>query len=80
LTEFRVGARSALDSFADIPVRLAEIDLAESVELAEEHGIYAYDAYVLVCARRYAAPLLTLDRPQRGVALRMGLDVLEIEG
>ena len=71
-------AKGALSSFRDIPVRLAEIDLEISVELAEKQEIYAYDAYVLECARRYRTPLLSLDGPQRQVAIKLGIDVLEV--
>ncbi|MBI4219608.1 MAG: type II toxin-antitoxin system VapC family toxin [Chloroflexi bacterium] len=71
-------AKGALDSYRGIPVRLAEIDLDTSVELAKEHGIYAYDAYMLECARRYHTPLLSLDAPQRQVAIKLGIEVLEV--
>lgn len=73
-----VQAKRALESFRAIPVRLAEIDLVASVELAREHAIYAYDAYMLECARRYRTPLLSLDAPQRQIAIKLGIDVLEV--
>jgi predicted nucleic acid-binding protein len=31
------------------------------VEVAAEHQLYAYDAYLIVCALQQRAPLLTLD-------------------
>lgn len=71
-------AKAALKSFGEIPVRLAPIDLETAVTMAEEQEIYAYDAYVLECARRYRTPLLTLDGPQRGVATRLGIEVVEV--
>jgi predicted nucleic acid-binding protein len=71
-------ARAALQSFREIPVRLAEIDLRTCVEMSEQHGIYAYDAYILECARKYKAPLLSLDEPQRQVARKLGIEVLEV--
>jgi len=71
-------ARAALRSFREIPLRLGEISLEEAVELAEEQGIYAYDAYILECARKYRTPLLSLDGPQRKVAERLGIEVLEV--
>lgn len=71
-------AKMALRSLRDIPVRLAEIDLKASVELAAGHGIYAYDAYMLECARKYRTPLLSLDGPQREVARELGIEVLEV--
>lgn len=72
-------ARRALDSFEAIPVQLADVDMAEAVRLAHEHGVYAYDAYVLECARRYATPLLSLDGPQCEIARQLGIEVLEVE-
>jgi predicted nucleic acid-binding protein len=71
-------AKKALESLRRIPVRLAEIDLEASVELAKEQGIYAYDAYILECARKYRTPLLSLDGSQRQIAIKLGLEVLEV--
>ena len=73
-------AEAALESFRQIPVRLADVDIEAAVSLADEYDIYAYDAYILECARRYRAPLLSLDRPQCGIARQMGIDVIEVEG
>lgn len=78
----RIGpeqAQRALGSFEAIPVQLTEVDLQEAVRLGHEHGIYAYDAYILECARRYATPLLSLDRPQCRIARKLGIEVLEVE-
>jgi predicted nucleic acid-binding protein len=48
------------------------------VELAEAEDIYAYDAYVLECARTYRSPLLSLDGPQRRTAEKLGITVMEV--
>jgi predicted nucleic acid-binding protein len=72
-------ARKALDSFVAIPVRLADIDLEGAVEIADAFNIYAYDAYILECARRYRTPLLSLDGPQRKIARKLGIEVLEVD-
>ncbi len=71
-------AKGALQSFRAIPVRLAEVDVEAAVEMAKEHGIYAYDAYMLECARKYRTPLLSLDGSQREVAITLGIEVLEV--
>ena len=60
-----------------IPVRLVTANLHESLVLAIEHNIYAYDAYFLNCALTYACPLITLDERMKAVALDLGIDVLE---
>ena len=71
-------ARAALKAFDRIPVRIAEIDIEPAVELAEEHNVYAYDAYVIECARRYQTPMMSLDRRQCAVASDVGIEILEV--
>jgi len=71
-------ARGALESFRQVPVRLPEVALEAAVGVAEEYGMYAYDAYMLECARRYHTPFLSLDRPQCAVAKRLGVEVIEV--
>jgi len=60
-----------------IPVELIRIDIREALVLASEHGIYAYDAYFLVCAMQLGSPLITLDGGMKAVAKRVGIKVLE---
>lgn len=62
-----------------IPVRLVGVDIQASLKIAAEHGIYAYEAYFLQCARVYSLPLLTLDKRMKQVAEEFGLQVLELE-
>jgi len=62
-----------------VPVRLAAVDLDGALGLADEFGIYAYDAYMLECALRYRTPLLSLDRSQCEVARTLDIDVVEVE-
>ena len=47
--------------------------------MAGEAGIYAYDAYLIRCARKYGVPLMTLDRDLERVAKGMGVEVVEVE-
>lgn len=35
-------------------------NLTLALEIAAEHGLYAYDAYLITCALGQRAPLLTL--------------------
>jgi len=67
----------AIEIYQKIPVRLVDVDLSEALELAAELNIYAYDAYLLRCAAKYRAPLLTLDRQLVQLAKRKGIGVLE---
>ena len=68
----------ALDVFDEIPVRYLDVDLRESLAIAGQHGIYAYDAYLLASAIRYKAPLLTLDRQMARMATELCINVLEV--
>lgn len=70
---------AALEVYKRIPIRLADIDLETSLMIADRLGIYADDAYLIRCAERYRAPLLTLDRALRGHAQAYGIQILEIE-
>jgi predicted nucleic acid-binding protein len=72
-------ATEALETFDSIPIRLAQVDLAPSIELANRHKIYAYDAYVIECARKYHTPLLSLDRAQCRVARSEGVEIIEMK-
>lgn len=72
-------AEVALRSYGEIPVQFVDVPLTDSLRLATQHGHYAYDAYMLECARRYNTSLLTLDRALRRTADSVGIDLLEIE-
>jgi len=71
-------ALKAIDIYLEIPARFVEVELANSLELANELGIYAYDAYLLRCAEKYRLPLLTLDKRLVQAAKDKGISVLEV--
>ncbi len=71
-------ALDALIAYDEIPIRLVEVDLASALRLAASHGIYAYDAYVIECARKYRTPLLSLDKGQCQVAQAESIEVVEV--
>jgi predicted nucleic acid-binding protein len=83
---FRRGRLTARDvdeawrSFERIPLQLADVRVARALVLAEQHGLYAHDAYVLELARVQRAPLLTLDRRVLVAAGHLGLEILEVTG
>ncbi len=75
-----IGIKDALqllEAYAAIPIRMAEVELKQAVELSAKLNIYAYDAYLLACAVNQRAPLLTLDGGLRERARELKLDVLE---
>lgn len=62
----------------NIPIRFVDVDLEAAIRLAHELGIYAYDAYVIACARDQNSPVLTLDGGQRDAAEEAGVEVIYI--
>lgn len=71
-------AASAIASYGRVPLRLVDVDLPTAVELAEQLGLYAYDAYFLVCALVHRAPLLTLDGALGRAARKAGIRLVEV--
>ncbi len=78
----RLAIRVALDCwglFELMRVRYVRVDFGNSLRIAGENSMYAYDAYYLDCAQRLGLPLLTLDRKLRGAAVRLRLDAPEVK-
>lgn len=67
-----------MKGFSEIPIQLVHVDLKDSIDLCFKRGIYAYDAYMILCARQIRAPLLTLDRRLAVVAEEENIKVLEV--
>lgn len=68
----------ALSDYRLVPVEWMDVNMHECVTSAHQYAIYAYDAYVLQCARESRQPLLTLDKQMQRVALQSGLKILEV--
>jgi len=71
-------ARELINQYYQIPLRLEGVSLEDCVKLAAALNIYAYDAYVIECARQERSKLLTLDGGLKAAAKRIGVDVLEV--
>ncbi len=67
----------AWDMVQYIPVDLRRIDIGAALNIATQYNIYAYDAYFLECARNLRSPLLTLDQQMKGIARKIGIQVME---
>ncbi len=67
-----------LKAYGRIPIRYVDVDLAVSLDLAAQHGLYAYDAYVIACALAQRCGLLALDRDLLRAAAAAGVKVLEV--
>lgn len=71
-------AAQLVEQYQSIPLRFVDIELSESILIAQQYNIYAYDAYLLRCAEKYRCPLLTLDEALRHHARAHGLVTLEV--
>jgi predicted nucleic acid-binding protein len=71
-------AQAAAATFEGIPIRLVPVDLASALELAHEHRLYAYDAYLLAVCLALRAPLLTLDQNLRKAAVAARIALIEV--
>jgi predicted nucleic acid-binding protein len=71
-------ALQAIDLYCHIPVRFADVELKDSLRIAAERNVYSYDAYLIRCALKYNAPLITLDGSLLRVAQQAGAKVIEV--
>lgn len=71
-------ARTAIGVYERILVKFVDVDLVETLDIAERLGIYAYDAYILQCALKYDCPLVSLDESLVTHAQQMKIQVLEV--
>ncbi len=79
----RIGvadAQQGLEILDRIPLQYVNVDMANVLSIAAQVNAYAYDAYLLDCALRHAAPLLTLDRTLRRAADALGINFVNLEG
>ena len=72
------AAQQALSSYRAIPIRFSDVALERTLEVAHELHLYAYDAYVIVCALQHRCPLLSLDQRLVAAATEAGIRTLEI--
>jgi predicted nucleic acid-binding protein len=78
----RVGFRVievALEIFRTIPIRFVDVELEKSLKIAKDTNSYCYDAYLLRCAQKYGAPLITLDKKLVRIAKALSVAIIEIE-
>jgi predicted nucleic acid-binding protein len=71
-------AEGFLRAYQRIPIQFVEVSLSAALEIAEEQGVYAYDAYMIACAQKYRIPLLTLDQTMARAGKAAGVEVLEV--
>ena len=72
-------AVTAIEIYRQIPINLIEIDVMEAITLAAQLNIYAYDAYMIACAKDQNCPLITLDAGLMRATKSVGVEVLEVK-
>ncbi|MCS3649956.1 putative nucleic acid-binding protein [Salinibacter ruber] len=80
-TRDRLGLDAAVEAlrrYDEIPIQWVEVALDDALRVSDRHDLYAYDAYMLVAARRHQAPLLTLDGGLKEAARESDIDLLEV--
>jgi predicted nucleic acid-binding protein len=70
-------ALNAIELYERIPIRFVEVELDESLRLADALGICAYGAYLIRCAQEYRSPILSLDGYLLECASRTEVEILE---
>ncbi len=71
-------AHKGLAIFDNIPLRYIKPDFVKALKISKETDIYAYDAYVLECAIKQKAPLLTLDKKLKAAAQELKVETMEV--
>lgn len=71
-------AKDIIKQFEMIPIRRTEIRIQDSLEIASNYNLYAYDCYFLDCSLQYRSPLLSLDSKMVEIAKQLKIETLEI--
>ncbi len=71
-------SRQAITEYQKIPIRFLDIELNEAIQLSEQLGIYAYDAYVISCAQKLKCPLISLDKGLLEAAQMTKVSIIEV--
>jgi predicted nucleic acid-binding protein len=77
----RITVKQAIEAvqiYQEIPLRHVDVELEETLAIADARGIYAYDAYLIRCAEKYRAPLVSLDKALIAAAQETGVTVMEV--
>jgi predicted nucleic acid-binding protein len=78
----RIGledCRKAIEIYKQIPIRFLEVELEETLQIAHQLHIYAYDAYLIRCAQKYNVPLFSLDETLLRLAEQLKLKIIKVQ-
>ena len=71
-------ALQAISAYQKIPIRFIDVELENSLSIAETLGIYAYEAFMIRAALKYRAPLISLDSYLLTCAKEMNARTIEV--
>jgi len=71
-------AEAAIEIYRQIPLHFVDVSLKQSLELSHRLKIYAYDAYLIVCALTQGWALLTLDGGLGYASKAAGVTVVKV--
>jgi predicted nucleic acid-binding protein len=77
----RLNLKEAIKGFAEyqkIPIQFIDINIEDALKIAEKNNIYAYDAYIISCSKKYKIPLLSLDSQLQEIAAKNKVKILEV--
>lgn len=69
----------AIQLYDSIPIKFVDVELEESLLIADKLNIYAYDAYLIACSMKNHCPLISLDNGLIQAAKKFGVNTVEIE-
>lgn len=67
-----------ISAFKKIPISLVDINIFKAIQLAYKYNIYAYDAYMMQCAKEQKAALITLDKKLITIAKKCHINTIEV--
>ena len=73
-----VQAETVLKNYEKIPIRFVEVSLHESIRISADRKIYAYDAFLIACARDQRCKLISLDKALLQASRDSGIQVVEV--
>jgi predicted nucleic acid-binding protein len=71
-------AESVLKNYEKIPIRFVDVSLHESIRISADRKIYAYDAFLIACARDQRCRLMSLDRALLQASVDSGIQIVEV--
>jgi len=70
--------KAVLLAYEKIPIRFRDVNMELAMDIASEHDLYAYDAYIIACAQEIRCGLISLDRNLLYAAKKARVSIVEV--